>query len=78
MKVSLGQSMTQCKLIVCIMFLIVVLGYLLVRRALPCCRADSSCCRLTVYRRANEKIKDTSRTDTYGSDSRALVLTIIP
>lgn len=78
MKVSLELSMTQRKLIVCVLFLIVVLCYLLVRRALPYCRADSSCCRLTVYRRVNEKIKDTSRTDTYGSDSRALVLTIIP
>lgn len=50
--------MTQCKLRACPKFLIVVLGYLVVRKALPCRGADSACCR------ANEKIKDTARTDT--------------
>lgn len=56
--------MTQCKLRACAKFLIVVLGYLVVRKALPCHGADSACGRLTVYSRANEKIKDTARTDT--------------
>ena len=78
LKVSLGQSTTQCKLRACAKFLIVVLGYLVVRKALPCRGADSACCRLTVYRRANEKIKETARTDTQRSDSRALGLTMIP
>lgn len=65
MKVSLRKSRTQCKLIACVKFLIVVvLGYLVVRKALPCRGADSSCRGLIIYRRANEKIKDTARTDT--------------
>lgn len=78
----LGARHDKCQLIVChyCRFLIVVLAYLFLGKHSPAILQVwkwnrfllpySSCCRLNIYCRVTENIKDIASTDTQGSVSR--------